>query len=107
MAMGDSKLGSVGKVVAGMMVKLIDESGEPLGPHQEGELCFKGPLIMKGYVGDPKATAETIDKDGWLHTGDVAYYDEDQQFFIVDRLKELIKYKGFQVNRKKLAECLK
>ncbi|ENN71727.1 hypothetical protein YQE_11649, partial [Dendroctonus ponderosae] len=97
MAMGDNKLGSVGKIVTGMMVKVIDESGEPLGPNQEGELCFKGPLIMKGYVGDPKATAETIDKDGWLHTGDVGYYDEDKQFFIVDRLKELIKYKAFQV----------
>ncbi|XP_050296214.1 uncharacterized protein LOC126736057 [Anthonomus grandis grandis] len=91
------KLGSVGKVVAGMMVKVINEQGVPLGPYEEGELCFKGPLIMKGYVGDPKATAETIDKDGWLHTGDVAYYDSDKYFFIVDRIKELIKYKGFQV----------
>lgn len=53
---------------------------------------------MKGYVGDPKSTAETIDKDGWLHTGDVAYYDDEQFFFIVDRIKELIKYKGFQVS---------
>lgn len=81
------------------LFKVINEAGEPLGPYQEGEVCFKGPLIMKGYVGDPKATAETIDKDGWLHTGDVAYYDNDKYFFIVDRLKELIKYKGFQVRQ--------
>ncbi|XP_066145107.1 luciferin 4-monooxygenase-like isoform X2 [Euwallacea fornicatus] len=91
------KLGSVGTIVAGMMVKVINDKGVPLGPYEEGEVCFKGPLIMKGYVGDPKATAETIDKDGWLHTGDVAYYDDEKFFFIVDRLKELIKYKGFQV----------
>ncbi|KAL1510017.1 hypothetical protein ABEB36_004675 [Hypothenemus hampei] len=91
------KLGSVGKIVPGMMVKIINEEGEPLGPYQEGEVCFKGPLIMKGYVDNPQATAETIDPDGWLHTGDIAYYDEDGFFFIVDRIKELIKYKGFQV----------
>lgn len=77
---------------------MINDQGDPLGAYQEGELCFKGPLIMKGYVGDPKSTAETIDKDGWLHTGDVAYYDDEQFFFIVDRIKELIKYKGFQVS---------
>lgn len=52
---------------------------------------------MKGYVGDPEATRNTIDEDGWLHTGDVAYYDNEGYFFIVDRIKELIKYKAFQV----------
>lgn len=52
---------------------------------------------MKGYIGDESATKQAIDKDKWLHTGDVAYYDEDGFFFIVDRLKELIKYKAFQV----------
>lgn len=68
-----------------------------MGPHEEGELCFKGPLIMKGYIGDEDSTAKTIDREGWLHTGDVGYYDTDGYFFIVDRLKELIKYKAFQV----------
>ena len=50
-----------------------------------------------GYINNPEATAKTIDSDGWLHTGDIGHYDEDEYFFIVDRLKELIKYKGFQV----------
>ena len=52
-----------------------------------------------GYINNPEATAKTIDSDGWLHTGDIGHYDEDEYFFIVDRLKELIKYKGFQVLR--------
>lgn len=92
------KSGSVGKVQIGTLAKVIDpETGKLLGPNQHGELCFKGSQIMKGYIGNEKATRETIDQDGWLHTGDVGYYDEDFEFFIVDRLKELIKYKGFQV----------
>lgn len=78
--------------------QIIDvESGKALGPYNQGELCFKGDLIMKGYIGNPGATAGMIDQDGWLHTGDIGYYDEDEHFFIVDRLKELIKYKGYQV----------
>ncbi|KRT82354.1 AMP-binding protein, partial [Oryctes borbonicus] len=91
------RAGSVGQIVPGMMAKIIDENGTALGPYQEGELCFKGPLIMKGYVGDEASTKIAIDKDNWLHTGDVAYYDGDGYFFIVDRIKELIKYKAFQV----------
>ncbi|VEN46207.1 unnamed protein product [Callosobruchus maculatus] len=93
----EGKIGSSGQIVPGMMVKVIDSQGRSLGKHQEGELCFKGPLVVKGYVGDPEATRNTIDKDGWIHTGDIGYYDEDGYFFIVDRQKELIKYKGFQV----------
>lgn len=93
----EMKPGSVGKILKGCYVKVIDENGKSLGPNKRGELCFKGTKIMKGYLNDQKATVETIDKDGWLHTGDIGYYDEDQQFFVVDRLKELIKYKAFQV----------
>jgi acyl-CoA synthetase (AMP-forming)/AMP-acid ligase II len=91
------KPGSVGEAIKGVYAKVIDENGKTLGLHKSGELCFKGDRIMKGYINDPKATSESIDKDGWLHSGDIGYYDEDRQFFIVDRLKELIKYKAFQV----------
>ncbi|XP_052888714.1 uncharacterized protein LOC128297165 [Anopheles moucheti] len=88
------KPGSIGKVRSGQLGKVVDpDTGRVLGPEQHGELCFKGTLIMKGYIG----VERVIDTDGWLHTGDIGYYDADGDFFIVDRLKELIKYKAFQV----------
>jgi acyl-CoA synthetase (AMP-forming)/AMP-acid ligase II len=68
-----------------------------MGPDKEGEVCVRGPQIMKGYLNCPDATAQTIDAEKWLHTGDIGYADSDGHFFIVDRAKELIKYKGFQV----------
>ena len=91
------KLGSIGGALRGVYVKVIDENGRSLGQNQHGELCFKSNRVMKGYINNPEATHEAIDPDGWLHTGDIGYYDEDKQFYIVDRLKELIKYKGNQV----------
>jgi acyl-CoA synthetase (AMP-forming)/AMP-acid ligase II len=92
------KMGSVGTAAPNTDCKLVDPAtGEELGPHQEGELCVRGPQIMKGYLNNPEATARTIDPDNWLHTGDIGYVDQDGHFFIVDRVKELIKYKGFQV----------
>ncbi|KAJ6650022.1 Luciferin 4-monooxygenase [Pseudolycoriella hygida] len=91
------KPGSVGELNLGVYAKVIDENGNSLGPNQRGELCFKGSRVMAGYIGDQQATSALIDKDGWLHTGDIGYYDEDLQFYIVDRIKELIKWKGFQV----------
>lgn len=91
------KAGSVGDVNSGVYAKVIDDFGNNLGPNQVGELCFKGSTMMLGYIGDEAATDAIIDSDGWLHTGDVGYYDNDFQFFIVDRIKELIKWKGFQV----------
>jgi acyl-CoA synthetase (AMP-forming)/AMP-acid ligase II len=92
------KHGSVGTAAPNTEVKVVDPAtGAELGPHQEGEICVRGPQIMKGYLNNPEATACTIDTDKWLHTGDVGYADEDGHFFIVDRVKELIKYKGFQV----------
>ena len=93
-----SKFGSVGVPAPNTECKVVDlESGEPLGPGQKGEVCVRGPQVMKGYLNRPDATAQTIDSEGWLHTGDIGYADEDGHFFIVDRAKELIKYKGFQV----------
>lgn len=68
-----------------------------LGPNEDGELWVRGPQVMKGYWRNPKATAETLTPDGWLRTGDIGYYDEENKFFISGRLKELIKVKGMQV----------
>ena len=76
---------------------LDTETGQRLGPKQEGELWIKSPLRMKGYMGDLQASAALFDSEGYVQTGDVGYYDEEGFFYIVDRLKELIKYKGFQV----------
>lgn len=91
------KPGSVGDLNGGSYAKIIDENGTALGPNQRGELCFKGNQLMIGYIDDKDATSSCIDVEGWLHTGDIGYYDDDKQFFIVDRIKELIKWKGFQV----------
>jgi acyl-CoA synthetase (AMP-forming)/AMP-acid ligase II len=89
--------GSVGKPVPGTEARLIDPvTGEDRAAGQPGELLVRGPQVMLGYLDDPTATAETI-TDGWLRTGDVAQTDENGNFFIVDRVKELIKYKGYQV----------
>ncbi|GJQ84286.1 hypothetical protein Trydic_g1113, partial [Trypoxylus dichotomus] len=94
----DLKAGSCGKVVPGMSCIVRDpETGRRLGPNKVGELCFKSRTIAKGYYGNKEATESTFSSDGWLFTGDLGYYDEDHHFYIVDRLKELIKYKGFQV----------
>nr|AAZ79469.1 4-coumarate:coenzyme A ligase [Eucalyptus camaldulensis] len=92
------KSGACGTVVRNAEMKIVDpETGASLPRNQAGEICIRGHQIMKGYLNDPEATANTIDKEGWLHTGDIGYIDDDDELFIVDRLKELIKYKGFQV----------
>ncbi|XP_014364060.2 4-coumarate--CoA ligase 1 [Papilio machaon] len=90
------KPGSVGKVVNNTIVKIVDiDTREPLGPNEKGELCFKSPMVMKGYVG--KDRSADFDDEGFYKTGDIAYYDDEKYIYIVDRLKELVKYKGFQV----------
>ncbi|KAF8691246.1 hypothetical protein HU200_040369 [Digitaria exilis] len=92
------KSGSCGTVVRNAELKIVDpDTGAALGRNQPGEICIRGQQIMKGYLNDPESTKNTIDKDGWLHTGDIGYVDDDDEIFIVDRLKEIIKYKGFQV----------
>ncbi|OIW07932.1 hypothetical protein TanjilG_20033 [Lupinus angustifolius] len=92
------RYGTAGLLSPSMEGKIVDtESGEALPVNRTGELWLRGPFIMKGYFGNQEATASTIDSEGWLRTGDVCYIDNDGFLFIVDRLKELIKYKGYQV----------
>jgi acyl-CoA synthetase (AMP-forming)/AMP-acid ligase II len=91
-------LGSVGVVMPNTECRIVGiETGEELGANREGEVCVRGPQVMKGYLNRPDATRATIDEEGWLHTGDIGYADDRGRFHIVDRKKELIKYKGFQV----------
>jgi len=93
-----SRVTSVGRCLPNTECKVIDPvAGTELGPGEPGELWLRGPQVTKGYLHQPEATAQTIDTDGWLRTGDIGYADVDGYFTIVDRLKELIKYKGFQV----------
>ncbi|KAI9283987.1 hypothetical protein BC943DRAFT_353418 [Umbelopsis sp. AD052] len=93
----DDEHGVIGKMLPGMSAKIVDDNGNEVGLGQRGELWMAGPNIMQGYLNMPEATAATIDSEGYLHTGDVATLDERGTFAIVDRVKELIKYKGFQV----------
>ncbi|GAB0097773.1 luciferin 4-monooxygenase [Sergentomyia squamirostris] len=93
-----NKPGSIGFLWRDIWGKVIDpKTGKSLPPNTPGELCVKGDQIMIGYMSNEKATRETIDPQGWLHTGDIAYYDENREYYIVGRFKEVIKYKGFQV----------
>lgn len=93
----DAKPGSSGVTVPNTQSRIIDTDGNDLPHGKEGELLVKGPQVMVAYLNNSRATAETLDSDGWLHTGDVGVIDEDGYLTIVDRVKELIKYKGFQV----------
>lgn len=98
-AMRDAPPGTVGKLIAGTEMRIVslDDPGKDLPAGESGEILIRGPQVMKGYLGRPDATAAMIDPDGWLHTGDVGHVDDEGWLFVVDRVKELIKYKGFQV----------
>ena len=98
MPRGEDRPGTVGVLVPNLELRIVDpSSGEDQGPGGEGEIWFRGPNVMKGYLGRAQETGEMLDADGWLHTGDIGKVDEDGYLTITDRLKELIKYKGFQV----------
>jgi 4-coumarate--CoA ligase len=100
---GDIDLSSIGLAIPNTECRLVDpETGADIefpdaGTSARGELLIRGPQVMSGYLNDEEATARTIEPDGWLHTGDIATVTAEGVYTIVDRLKELIKYKGYQV----------
>ncbi|PCG84911.1 4-coumarate--CoA ligase family protein [Streptomyces sp. WZ.A104] len=91
--------GTVGKLLPGTQMRIVslEDPAKDAAPGTDGEILIRGPQVMKGYLGRPDATAAMIDGDGWVHTGDVGRIDEDGWLYVVDRVKELIKYKGYQV----------
>ena len=94
----DIDLGSIGVAMPSVEARVVDPAtGQDVEPGERGELWCRGPNIMRGYLNNPTATAATVDQDGFLHTGDVVTVDSGGVFRVVDRLKELIKYKGYQV----------
>lgn len=92
------KVAAVGRAIANTEFRIVDVvTSEDVKPGQSGEIWVRGPQVMKGYHNRPDATAEMLDEEGWLRTGDIGYVDEDEYLYVIDRVKELIKYKGFQV----------
>ena len=99
--------GKTGRLVPNTECRIVcTETGRDLGPNEPGEVWVRGPQVMKGYLNNPEATARTVDADGWLHTGDIGVVDDDGYLLVVDRLKELIKVKGFQVAPAELESLL-
>jgi acyl-CoA synthetase (AMP-forming)/AMP-acid ligase II len=95
---GPTPKGSVGYAIPNTECRLVDPAtGTDAAPGERGELWVRGPQVMAGYLDNPQATADTLDDEGWLHTGDVAVVDDEGRYTVVDRVKELIKYKGYQV----------
>ncbi|KAJ1644559.1 hypothetical protein LPJ64_003780 [Coemansia asiatica] len=90
-------IASSGPLLPNIEAKVVDELGRDLGPNETGELCFRGPNIMTGYLNNPEATQEAIDPEGFLHSGDIGYISDNHLVYVTDRIKELIKFNGFQV----------
>ncbi len=98
--------GSIGLPLFDTEIKVVDPaSGKRLPPGREGELCIRGPQVMRGYWNNPQATSQVL-KQGWLHTGDIGRQDQEGYFYITDRLKDLILYKGYNVYPRELEEVL-
>jgi len=102
----EDKITTVGPAVPNTTFRVIDVEGEDAASGTPGEIWIRGPQVMKGYLNRPKATADMIDEDGWLHTGDVGVVDEEGFLSVIDRVKELIKYKGLQVAPAELESVL-
>jgi len=92
-----TRRGSVGKALEGVEVRVVDELGEDVPVGDSGEVWVRGPNVVDGYWNDPEATARVLDRDGWLHTGDVGMVDDDGYLYLVDRAKDLIIVSGFNV----------
>jgi long-chain acyl-CoA synthetase len=106
---GQRKAGSIGIPLPGTEAKIIDmETGAelPFGTEKEGELCVRGPQVMKGYYNQPEETTNTIDAEGWLHTGDICRVDQDGYFYVVDRKKDMINAGGLKVLPREVEEVL-
>ncbi|XP_077261882.1 luciferin 4-monooxygenase [Temnothorax americanus] len=96
-----------GLLMPGFLGKVVDlETQETLEAGQVGEICYLGEQVMLGYWNNPEATRQTIDQDGWLHTGDIGYFDDKSKLHVIDRVKELIKYKGYQVSPSEIETVL-
>ena len=93
----ETRIGSCGRGMDDAVMKVIDEEGRTLSPGQQGELCVKGTCVTKGYLNKPDVTAKVFDEEGWFHSGDIAYMDEDGYAFIVDRKKDMINVGGEKV----------
>ncbi len=100
------KYGSVGKVLDGIDVRLVDESGDDVVPGDSGEIWVRGANVFQGYFDDPEQTARVLTKDGWLRTGDIATVDDDGYLYLVDRVKDLIIVSGFNVFPAEVEEVL-
>ncbi|XP_017768442.1 PREDICTED: 4-coumarate--CoA ligase 1-like [Nicrophorus vespilloides] len=95
----DDNTGSIGKIMPNNRCKIVDIlTGKAVGPNEIGEICIIGDSICNGYHNREDATRELIDDDGFVHTGDVGYYNENELIYVIDRIKDIIKHKGFQVS---------
>jgi long-chain acyl-CoA synthetase len=93
----ETRFGSCGKGLDDAQIKVVDSEGSPVPNGQQGELCVRGTCVTKGYLNKPEATREVFDTDGWFHSGDIAYMDDDGYAYIVDRKKDMINVGGEKV----------
>ncbi len=99
--------GNVGHVSRTTELEIVDiKTGQSLGPNIDGEIWLRGPQMFSGYLNNIEAMKETIDSNGWLHTGDIGHYDQNERLFITDRIKEMIKYRGFPVSPVEIEQFL-
>jgi acyl-CoA synthetase (AMP-forming)/AMP-acid ligase II len=101
------RLASIGKPMSDTEMKVVDEDGKKLGPGEVGEILARGPRVMSGYWKDEEKTAKTIDKDGWVHTGDVGYVDEDGYYFLSGRSSDMIIRAGENISPEELENAIR